>query len=73
MANTVPEQITTPIGVHKALLLIIIGTTPTAVVADVRKIGKNGRRKCASEYRLLSGRDRDIERFAECPVFTTTE
>ena len=47
MANTVPEQITTPIGVHKALLQIIIGTTPTAVVADVRKIG-NIRRLPAS-------------------------
>lgn len=37
--KTVPEQITTPIGIQRELPLMIMGTTPTAVVAEVRKIG----------------------------------
>lgn len=35
--KTVPEQITTPIGIQRELPLMIMGTTPTAVVAEVRK------------------------------------
>ena len=35
----VPKHITTPIGIHSASPLIIIGRTPSAVVQDVRKIG----------------------------------
>lgn len=40
--KTVPEQITTPIGIQRELPLMIMGTTPTAVVAEVRKIGEHG-------------------------------
>ena len=36
----VPKQITTPIGDHNALLLMIIGTTPIEAAALVRKIGR---------------------------------
>lgn len=45
--KTVPEQITTPIGIQRELPLMIMGTTPTAVVAEVRKIGsmRAGRRR----------------------------
>ncbi len=44
--KTVPEQITTPIGIQRELPLMIMGTTPTAVVAEVRKIGSvAGRRR----------------------------
>lgn len=45
--KTVPEQITTPIGIQRELPLMIMGTTPTAVVAEVRKIGsmRRGRRR----------------------------
>lgn len=45
--KTVPEQITTPIGIQRELPLMIMGTTPTAVVAEVRKIGsmRPGRRR----------------------------
>ena len=39
--KTVPEQITTPIGIQRELPLMIMGTTPTAVVAEVRKIGRH--------------------------------
>ena len=42
--KTVPEQITTPIGIQRELPLMIMGTTPTAVVAEVRKIGSMRRR-----------------------------
>ena len=38
--NMVPKQITTPIGIHNAVLAVIIGMTPNAVVAEVRKIGR---------------------------------
>ena len=34
-----PKQITTPIGIHRSVAARIIGTTPSAVVAVVRKIG----------------------------------
>ena len=37
--SMVPKQITTPIGIHNASPLTIIGNTPKAVVQDVRKIG----------------------------------
>lgn len=43
--KTVPEQITTPIGIQRELPLMIMGTTPTAVVAEVRKIGSMRRRQ----------------------------
>ena len=39
MDSIVPKHITTPIGIHRASRLIIIGSTPRAVVHDVRKIG----------------------------------
>ena len=56
--KTVPEQITTPIGIQRELPLMIMGTTPTAVVAEVRKIGLLQRRRRRNpallwEYRLL--------------------
>ena len=35
----VPARITIPIGIQSELWLIIIGITPTAVVAEVRKMG----------------------------------
>ena len=42
--KTVPEQITTPIGIQRELPLMTMGTTPTAVVAEVRKIVSMHRR-----------------------------
>ena len=42
--KTVPEQITTHICIQRELPLMIMGTTPTAVVAEVRKIGRIRRR-----------------------------
>ena len=48
--KTVPEQITTPIGIQRELPLMIMGTTPTAVVAEVRKIGGRRRRRHPSGY-----------------------
>ena len=39
MESKVPKHITTPIGIHSRSPLIIIGSTPSAVVQDVRKIG----------------------------------
>ena len=39
MDRMVPKQMTTPIGSHSRSLLISIGSTPRAVVAEVRKIG----------------------------------
>ena len=43
----VPKQMTTPIGIQRLVCAIIIGMTPSAVVAEVRKIGRI-RRKPAS-------------------------
>ena len=48
--KTVPEQITTPIGIQRELPLMIMGTTPTAVVAEVRKIAGRHRRRHPSGY-----------------------
>ena len=48
--KTVPEQITTPIGIQRELPLMIMGTTPTAVVAEVRKIAGRRRRRHPSGY-----------------------
>ena len=42
-----PKQMTTPIGIQRLVWAIIIGSTPSAVVAVVRKIGRI-RRKPAS-------------------------
>ena len=36
----VPKQITTPMGIHSEVCATIIGMTPKAVVADVRKMGR---------------------------------
>ena len=49
--KTVPEQITTPIGIQRELLMIM-GTTPTAVVAEVRKIGSMRRRPASKAASL---------------------
>ena len=40
--KTVPEQITTPIGIQRELPLMIMGTTPTAVVAERRRRHPSG-------------------------------
>ena len=40
----VPKHITTPMGIHSSVPAIIIGTTPRAVVAEVRKMGLMRRR-----------------------------
>ena len=53
--KTVPEQITTPIGIQRELPLMIMGTTPTAVVAEVRKIGSMRR----GRHRIRRGMVRD--------------
>ena len=37
--NSVPKHITTPIGIHRISPLKIIGSTPNAVVQEVKKIG----------------------------------
>ena len=37
--NTTPKQMTTPMGIQSGLREIIIGNTPKAVVAEVRKMG----------------------------------
>jgi hypothetical protein len=50
--KTVPEQITTPIGIQRELPLMIMGTTPTAVVAEVRKIGSMRRRPASKAASL---------------------
>ena len=39
MENNNPKQITVPKGPHRGERLKIIGITPTAAAADVRKIG----------------------------------
>ena len=36
----VPKQMTTPIGAQRDVPAVIIGITPKAVVAEVRKIGR---------------------------------
>ena len=36
----VPKQMTTPIGIQRLVCATIIGTTPRAVVAEVRKMGR---------------------------------
>ena len=36
----VPKQMTTPIGIHSKVPARIMGTTPRAVVAEVRKMGR---------------------------------
>ena len=38
--SIVPKQMTTPIGSHSRSPLNIIGSTPSAVVHEVRKIGR---------------------------------
>ena len=38
--SSTPKQITTPIGIYRGLWLMIIGKTPKAVVAEVRKMGR---------------------------------
>ena len=48
--KTVPEQITTPIGIQRELPLMIMGTT--AVVAEVRKIGSMRRRPASKAASL---------------------
>ena len=40
MVMSVPKQITTPIGIHRELPLIIIGITPTEAAAEVKNIGR---------------------------------
>jgi hypothetical protein len=40
----VPKQITTPIGIQRLVAAMIIGSTPSAVVALVRKTGRIRRR-----------------------------
>ena len=37
--KTVPEQITTPIGIQRELPLMIMGTTPTAARPELRTDG----------------------------------
>ena len=39
MESMVPKQMTTPIGIQRASPLMIIGSTPRAVVHEVRNIG----------------------------------
>ena len=52
--SIVPKQITTPIGIQRRSPLIIIGSTPRAVVQEVRKIGRI-RRFPAREAASLTG------------------
>ena len=40
----VPKQMTTPMGIQRAVCATIIGITPKAVVAEVRKMGRIRRR-----------------------------
>ena len=40
----VPKHITTPMGIQRLVCATIIGITPNAVVAEVRKIGRIRRR-----------------------------
>ena len=37
--STTPKQMTTPMGIQSGLREMIIGNTPKAVVAEVRKMG----------------------------------
>ena len=38
--KSVPKQMTTPIGIQSDVPAVIIGITPNAVVAEVRKMGR---------------------------------
>ena len=50
--KTVPEQITTPIVVQRELPLMIMVTTPTAVVAEAREVGSMRRRPASKAASL---------------------
>ena len=52
--SIVPKQITTPIGIQRRSPLIIIGSTPRAVVHEVRNIGRILRRPASIAAVLMS-------------------
>jgi hypothetical protein len=40
MAGSSPKQVTAPMGPHSVERLVIMGMTPTAAAAEVRKMGR---------------------------------
>lgn len=53
METISPKESTLPSGAHRGDLLMIMGTTPTAAAADVRKIGRILRFAAATAAALM--------------------